>query len=25
MNSKEDIKEAYERIFRKGWTKNYFK
>ncbi len=25
MNSKEDIKEVYENIFEKGWTKNYFK
>lgn len=25
MNSKEDIKEVYESIFEKRWTKNYFK
>lgn len=25
MNNKEDIKEVYENIFEKGWTKNYFK
>lgn len=25
MNNKEDIKEAYERIFTKGWAKNCFK
>ena len=25
MNNKEDIKEVYESIFEKGWTKNYFK
>ena len=25
LDSKEDIKEVYEEIFKKGWTKNYFK
>lgn len=25
MNNKEDIKEVYEKIFEKGWAKNYFK
>lgn len=25
LDSKEDIKEVYEEIFKKGWAKNYFK